>query len=85
MELALYGIGGAADIWSASNPPPGAVYVDRSFAGPVVGPVITSACFAGADKLLTSKGHHGLAKVLRVGYAVGITGLVIHNKRAGRQ
>lgn len=80
--LALYGLGGAADIWSTRNPPAGYRYLDRSPAGAVVGPIITSACFAGADALLTRRGHRGWAKALRVGYAVGITAVVVHNKRA---
>jgi hypothetical protein len=74
--LLLYAFGGAADIWSTRGLPP---FNDRSPAGPVVGPVLSSLAFASADALLQSKGHHGWAKVLRIGYGIGTVVLVFHN------
>jgi hypothetical protein len=76
--LTLYAFGGAADIWSTRGLPP---FKDRSFAGPIAGPAITTACFATADYVLQSKGRKGWAKVLRIGYVVGITAVVVHNRR----
>ena len=84
VPLTLYSIGGASDIWSTRRSPVGYSYRDRSFAGPVAGPAITSLCFGGADLLLQKRGHRGWAKALRVGYAVGVGAVVLHNKKAGR-
>jgi hypothetical protein len=77
--LALYASGGIADAWS-SQPPKGLRYWDKSFAGPRVGPAVTTLCFAGADLLLQKSQHPRWAKALRVVYVVGITGIVIHNR-----
>jgi hypothetical protein len=79
--LALYGVGGAADVWSTRSTPVGYHRVDRSFAGPVAGPVLTAAAFAGADSLLQVTHHKGWAWAVRGLYAVGDAIVVISNKR----
>ena len=76
--LTIYAFGGAADIWSTRSLPP---FNDRSPIGPVVGPILSSMALAGADALLQSKGHHAAVKVLRVVYVVGITAVVVNNRR----
>jgi hypothetical protein len=83
LPLALYGVGGAADVWSTRWVPAGYHLVDRSPFGPVAGPVVTSAAFASADCLLQASDHRGWAKVLRLGYLVGVGRVVWHNRRIG--
>jgi hypothetical protein len=77
--LALYLAGGSADAWS-SRPPQGYSYSDRSFAGPLIGPCLTSAAFIAADALLGHSKHPGWQRALRIGYAVGITSVALHNR-----
>jgi hypothetical protein len=77
----IYGAGAGADIWSTRTPPAGFHYVDHSFAGPIVGPVLTGAAFATADGLLQKTHHKGWAWTVRGLYAVGDAIVVISNKR----
>lgn len=78
--LMLYGLGGAADIWSTSSTPLGYHRLDSSPLGRVAGPIVTMASFAVADMLLQRTKHNGWAKVLRGTYVIGITVLVVHNR-----
>jgi len=79
LSLSIYGLGGAADVWSTRRVPLGYVSVDRSPYGPIVGPMVTSACFVTADALLVERGHRGWARALRVAYVAGITVIVVRN------
>jgi len=76
--LGLYLLGGVADYHSTQ-----AMLArggkETSAYGPKVGPVVSAAAFAAAD--ISLKKHKGWRWVLRGGYVVFISTVVIHNNK----
>jgi hypothetical protein len=78
--LMLYGLGGAADIWSTSSTPLGYHRLDSSLFGRVAGPIVTSSSFMLADVILQRTNHKHWAIVARGVYVAGMVWILQHNR-----